>query len=261
MDVTNVGFDSTGRIRAGSQLAQAGQDLRESMKCGRAVGMARQVDVPRASSLSAIGGVSTRKPVGPSKRRLGDIVELAQTGRTPPRAAYTPEGVFTVKVGNLTGQGIDWAARERNFVAPHAVSKALILEDGDILMTSSAHHPKYIAAKVDIVHSIPAFAGGRATFVGEVLRLRVNEDSMTAFELLGFLRSPATKAAIRDMVRGQTAHLRPKDLLNLPVPDVAIPPELVELLKREAEIARELNLVMAGQRAILGADAPEPELA
>lgn len=252
VDVTNVGYDSTGRDRPGSQLTQAGNDLRESMKSGLAVGMARHVVVPRAASLSSIASVSSRRSMPQSSRRLADVVELAQTGRTPARAAYTPEGVFTLKVGNLTGQGIDWAPRERNFVAPKFVSDGLLLQDGDIVLTSSAHNPKYIAQKVDIVHSIPEFAGGRATFVGEVLRLRVKPGTISPYELLAFLRSPTTRATIQEMVRGQTAHLRPKDLLELAVPDESAPPRLVELLKREAEIARELNLVMAGQRDLLG---------
>jgi type I restriction enzyme M protein len=259
VDVTNVGHDSTGRARVGSQLAQAGKDLRESMGTGRAVGLVRHLVVPRASSLSAVANASTRRTTTSTTRRLADIVDLAQTGRTPARAAYTPDGVFTLKVGNLTGQGIDWAPRDRNFVAPKFVSDALLLAEGDIVLTSSAHHPKYIAQKVDIVHAIPAFAGGKATFVGEVLRLRVKPGCWSPFELLAFLRSPSTKATIRDMVRGQTAHLRPKDLLELPVPDEAISPRLVELLKREAEIARELNLIMAGQREILGEEIPVAE--
>ena len=254
VDLTNVGWDATGRARPGSQLGQAGRDLRESMKSGRAVGMARHVTVSRSASLSSIARGSTRRAGSASCRRVADIVELAQTGRTPARAAYTPEGVFSVKVGNLTGQGIDWTPRDRYFVSPTFVSEGLLLQDGDIVLTSSAHNPKYIAQKVDIVHSIPVFAGGRATFVGEVLRLRVKPGTMSPFELLAFLRSPATRSTIQEMVRGQTAHLRPKDLLELPVPDEAAPPRLVELLKREAEIARELNLVMAGQREILGQD-------
>jgi len=216
--------------------------------------MARHVKVPKTASLSTFGNASTRRPLAAGTRRLGDLVALAQTGRTPARSAYTPQGVFTLKVGNLTGQGIDWSPRDRNHVDPRSVSDGLLLADGDIVLTSSAHNPKYIAQKVDIVHSIPAFAGGRATFVGEVLRLRVKPGAIEPFALLAFLRLPSTRATIQEMVRGQTAHLRPKDLLALPVPDAPIPNELVELLQQEAELSRQLNLVMEGERRLLGQD-------
>jgi len=282
VDVDNVGVDSTGRQRAGSQLTQAGRDLQRSLTTGRAVGLVRHVRVPSDSSLSMIANAAARsiaatrtsssahhptnEPSAPADsqtpratttrarhrpRRLADVVELAQTGRTPARAAYTADGIFTLKVGNLTGQGIDWTPRDRNYVAAHFVSGALFLRDGDIVLTASAHNPKYIAQKVDIVHSIPEFAGGQATFVGEVLRLRVKPAAMNPFELLAILRSPDTRTAIQRLIRGQTAHLRPKDLLELPLPHKAAPTRLVELLQREAELARELNLIMAGQRDLL----------
>jgi len=255
IDIDNVGVDLTGRARAGSQLTQAARDLKRSLVTGRAIGLARHVRVPRARSLSSVlhaaTSTTTRAP-RKKQQRLADVVELAQTGRTPARAAYTAGGIFTLKVGNLTGQGIDWTPRDRNYVAPHFVSDALYLRDGDIVLTASAHNPRYIAQKVDIVHAIPEFVGGRATFVGEVLRLRVKPDAMSPFELLAMLRTPATRAAIQSLIRGQTAHLRPKDLLELPLPHKAASPRLVELLKREADLARELNLIVAGQRELLG---------
>ncbi len=256
VEITNVGVDATGRERAGSQLQRAAEDLGASMRTGRATGMARHVRVPKARSLSEFSNTSSRRNAGSSRRKLGDVIHLAQTGRTPARAAYTSAGVFTLKVGNLTGQGIDWSPRERNFADPASVSDNLLLADGDIVLTSSAHNPKYIAQKVDIVHSIPDFAGGRATFVGEVLRLRVKPGLMDPFALLAYLRRPETRAAIQDLVRGQTAHLRPKDLLDLPIEDAAAPRKLIELLREEAELARQMNIVMAGQRMIFASAAP-----
>jgi type I restriction enzyme M protein len=174
VDVENVGYDSTGRSRDGSQLAQAGDDLRESLKSGRAVGLARHTTVPADTSLESLGGVRKR-----SRKKghccLGDLVleDFAKTGRTPPRKSYVTEGgIFAVKVGNLSGAGINWAPRDRNFVRAESVSEILLLEEGDIVLTSSAHNPKYIAKKVDLVFEIPEYVGGRATFVGEVPRLR-----------------------------------------------------------------------------------------
>lgn len=247
IEVTNIGHDATGRPRPGSQLERAGRDLRASMASGRAEGLARHVVVPRAQPLSSLAGARTPRVARPGVRRLADVLELAQTGRTPARAAYTPGGTFAVKVGNLTGQGLDWAPRERNFVAPARVSESLVLREGDLVLTSSAHNPKYIAQKVDIVHAIP---GGRATFVAEVMRLRVRPGTVSPYELLAFLRAPATRAAILELVRGQTAHLRPSDLLTLPLPESLASAELVGLLQREAELAHQLNLVTARQREL-----------
>jgi type I restriction enzyme M protein len=251
VDVSNVGFDATGRPRSGSELDRAGSDLGESMRSGRAQGMARRVRVPTAACLFAYGNASIRRSSPSGPQRLADIVELARTGHTPARSAYTAAGVFTLKVGNLTGQGIDWSPRDRNFVDPRSVTAGLFLAEGDIVLTSSAHNPKYIAQKVDIVHAIPNFAGGRATFVGEVLRLRVKPGRIDPYALLALLRMPATKAAIRDMVRGQTAHLRPKDLLELPLGADPLPEHLVELLRQEAELARQLNIVVQRERELL----------
>lgn len=250
IEISNVGHDSTGRARQGSQLERAGRDLRASMQSGGAEGLAHPVVLPRATPLSNLAGARAgRAPRAATQgtRRLGDVLELAQTGRTPARAAYTTRGTFTVKVGNLTGQGLDWAPRERNFVDPARVSASLLLREGDLVLTSSAHNPKYIAQKVDIVHAIP---GERATFVAEVMRLRVRPGTVSPYELLAFLRTPATRAAIVGLVRGQTAHLRPSDLLTLPLPETLASPELVELLQREAALAHQLNLVTARQREL-----------
>lgn len=102
---------------------------------------------------------------------LRTIVAMARNGKTPGRAHYAAAGLFLVKVGNLTGQGINWTARARNFIAnPEADMRrqnaSLMLRPGDILLTSSAHSPVYIAKKVDIVSAVPAWVGGQASFVG-----------------------------------------------------------------------------------------------
>ena len=251
VDVDNVGYDATGRAREGSQLAQAGADLRATLESGKPVGLARHVTVPDNARLQSLGGAPPRRK---GMRALGDLVveEHARTGKTPPRKAYVEQGgVFAVKVGNLSGAGIDWTPRERNFVQPDSVSDALWLEPGDILLTSSAHNPKYIAKKVDIVLEIPDYVGGRATFVGEVLRLRARPGVIDPFELLAILRDPKRRALIQGMIRGQTAHLRPDDLLGLEVPSFPPSPELVALLRREAELASELSRIRNAQAQLL----------
>jgi len=251
VDVDNVGYDATGRSRDGGQLMRAGEDLHATLSSGKPVGLARFVPVPGASRLQSLAGGPGRRP---GTRCLGDLVvaEHARTGKTPPRRAYVDEGgVFAVKVGNLSGAGIDWTPRERNFVREESVSESLWLEPGDVLLTSSAHNPKYIAKKVDIVLEIPSYVGGRATFVGEVLRLRVRPGVIEPFELLALLRDPKRRAKIQALIRGQTAHLRPDDLLDLEVPSEPPSSELVALLRREAELANELASVRNAQSQLL----------
>lgn len=253
LDVDNVGVDSTGRPRAGSELDSAAFDLKSSIKSGLPHGKIRLIEVSARHSLDSISSTGPA-PKGKNEVRLGDLLDLAQTGRTPARSAYVPKGVFTVKVGNLTGQGIDWAPRERNFADPEKVSEKLLLEEGDILLTSSAHNPRYIAQKVDIVYSIPPWLNGEATFTGEVLRLRARKGSITAFELLALMRQPDVKKTIRELIRGQTAHLRPDDLVGISVNVSLIDKEMVKLLKQEAELYKQLNIVAHKQSAIATQD-------
>jgi type I restriction enzyme M protein len=153
-----------------------------------------------------------------------------------------------VKVGNLSGKGIEWAARDRNFIPLSEREKRkksnLLLQIGDILMTSSAHSPVYIAKKVDIITEIPEFVGGAASFVGEVMLIRAKPDRIDPFILLAFLRSPAVMAQLQGMVRGQTAHLHPKDVAMLKVPHRLLEAnsqaeEIAAILKEEARLARE----------------------
>jgi type I restriction enzyme M protein len=253
VDVVNVGFDSTGRERPGSQLDRAASDLHVGMTTGAATGMVRMVTLPEARSLSQLAKMTAQRSSSKSVRKLGDIIELASTGRTPARAAYVDDrGLFVLKVGNLTGQGIDWCPRDRNFVTASPGYEKLLVASGDIVLTSSAHHPKYIAQKVDIIQFIPDFVGGRASFVGEVLRLRVRAGEADPFALLAFLRTPSTRAAIQEMIAGQTAHLRPRDLVELTIPDTLANEEIVKVLRREAEISRELNFLAERQRTLLG---------
>src|SRR5690606_861003 len=77
--------------------------------------------------------------------RLSELCEYIGTGKTPSRGSYTEQGHFLIKVGNLSGAGINWEARDRNHISDEEIckrsqsKKPLILKHGDILLTSSAH--------------------------------------------------------------------------------------------------------------------------
>ncbi len=251
----NVGFDNTGRVRAGSQLPGLGQALRNAVFEDIADSRIDALPLQKANcSFSALPEMVKGRPsasIGRKTIKLRDLVDVAATGTTPPRASYADEGLFLVKVGNLTGSGINWLPRERNFVSVGVASRrytkdSMVLRAGDILLTSSAHSPKYIAKKVDVVSSIPDWVGNKASYVGEVMLVRPDQSKVDPFALTAYLRLPQVADEIQRMIRGQTAHLHPDDLLNLEVDegvifDSPVIKKLAELLREESKICERLN--------------------
>ena len=122
----------------------------------------------------------------------------------------------------------------------------LMLREGDILLTAAAHSPIYIAKKVDIVDEIPTWLGREASFVGEVMLIRVRTEFINPYALLAYLRMPTTTEHIQMLIRGQTAHLYANDLLDFPIPSSLLKPDnalnkLMDLLRRETKLNVELN--------------------
>lgn len=252
-EVSNCGYDSTGRVRPGSHLTTLAEDVTTFLQGGAPDGLCRWLgqETKRLSFtklpelLSAHAAEDATSGVA-----LRDLAHLMKTGRTPSRSAYTDSGLFLVKVGNLTGKGIDWSSRDRNFIPTEEATKrrkaGLLLEAGDILLTSSAHSPVYIAKKVDILEEVPAWAGGQASFVGEVMLIRPDKTKIDPFVLLAFLRAPETMTKIQRLVRGQTAHLHANDLGSISVPKSFLSPSpevqaIADLLREENRIARLSN--------------------
>ena len=250
--VKNVGFDNTGRERSGNELIEVADRLhrRDGVK-SPVLTVHRRVPVRETLQhghllLSTKHGRRTGTP-------LKEFICLANTGMTPSRSSYTDDGMFVVKVGNLTGRGIDWEPRERNFVSDQDAikrsnSRRLSLRIGDILLTSSAHASRYIAKKVDIVFQVPSrYTGLGVSFVGELIRVRSNDD-VDPFVLLAALRRATVRRDLQASVRGQTAHLHVNDLLEVAAPcDLRRPTqrlkEAARLFKRESELAFELSMV------------------
>ncbi len=249
-DITNCGYDSTGRPKTGGQLSTIADEVRQLIDREKSGPNSRWLgEHKKQDSFTLLPSLlASDKEVEIDGIPLGDLTEVITTGRTPGRSAYSDEGLFLVKVGNLSGKGIEWAARDRNFIPLSEREKRrkanLLLQVGDILMTSSAHSPVYIAKKVDIITEIPEWVGGEASLVGEVMLIRAKPDSINPFVLLAFLRSPAVMNQIQGMVRGQTAHLHPKDVAMLKVPHRLLvansqAEEIAGILKEEARLARE----------------------
>lgn len=253
--VTNVGFDATGRLRSGNQLLELAVQLRSCVTQGISNGICKiHRNVPKEHTFSYLPTLISGRNAITTKLTLGDVIETVSLGRTPARNSYAGCGLFLVKVGNLSGSGINWLARDRNFVdglekEKRLKSQTLMLREGDILLTSAAHNPAYIAKKVDIVSSIPHWIGGVASFVAEVMMVRVNKRLIDPYILLAYLRSPQAFSHISGLIKGQTAHLYPSDLLTLPIPEILLEPtkeltEFVDILKSQEENNSRFNELM-----------------
>lgn len=251
--VTNVGVDATGRSRTGNQLPFLAKRL-SGYTHDEAPRVITHDDIPTGQTLQNAAQLLFRRSGRNGGNTLRQFVEFANTGRTPARNAYTESGMFILKVGNLTGRGIDWTPRERNFVSVsegkrRGASTHLALQTGDLLLTASAHAAKYIAKKVDVVADVPKelqLIGG-VTFVGELIRVRPHPD-IDPYVLLAAIRHPDIREDIQASVRGQTAHLHPIDMLAVSVPwDLRSPNEdmlaIAKLLREEASKAFQLNKV------------------
>ena len=207
--------------------------------------------IPSTETLQRATGFLFRRNGHRAGNALREFVEMVNTGRTPGRSAYTENGMFILKVGNLTGRGINWEPRDRNFVSQaegskRTQSRKLGLRKGDILLTSSAHAARYIAKKVDIIAHIPENYQA-VTFVGEVVRVHP-ASGVDPFILLAALRHPRVREDLQASVRGQTAHLHPRDLLEVMVPcDLRDPNrnlvEVARLLRQEADFAFQLSMI------------------
>jgi len=262
--VRNVGFDSTGRERKGNELPTLPIRMIDAAKTG--IG-GESIHILNFSAKSETFEELERVFVGAASNTSGipltEICEYIGTGKTPPRANYSNSGAFLIKVGNLTGSGLSWDARERNYVDSTELDKRirskkpLILREGDILLTSSAHNSMYIAKKSDIFWRVPSFVDSEAvSFVGEVMLIRPNQMVVSPFALLAFFREKATIKKIQGMVRGQTAHLHAADIGMLPIPEEVFEEkgryaEVAVLLKRQAQLSEELNLLLMQQNCIL----------
>ncbi len=159
---------------------------------------------------------------------LGNICLKITAGKTAPRNAYPERGVRIIKVKNISGHGIKWG--EYFFVTSEFYEKAKKksqVQAGDMLMLCSAHNKSYIG-RVDIIDAFPSEVSAddsRCCCVGELIIIRANPQKVLPEYLITFFRLPVVQEQIRRMVKGQSAHLYPKDLMTL---DVVLPPKEVQ---------------------------------
>ena len=259
--IRNVGFDATGRMREESELPGLGRAFKDAVFNGKAderitIGVSIKAHQSFTILRELVAGSFSHNGIRRKATRLADYVECVTTGVTPPRRSYlNADGLFLVKVGNLTGTGINWNPRNRNFVqlstnTEKRYSKEhMNLQFGDILLTSSAHSPVYIAKKVDIVTSIPEWVGGKASYVGEVMLIRPDVAKIDPFSLLAYLRIPGVVTQIQQMIRGQTAHLHSRDVIDMPIYHKLLESnkqmtKMIDTIKKECSLNDQLNQVV-----------------
>jgi hypothetical protein len=235
-DVEHIGYDFTGRkTPESSQLPEVVKDFL-AWELGD-VGSSPSVTIAKRGSLGttwlaqSAKGTATRANKSSSTRRerrdaggswtLGEIASEIGTGKTASRSEYIDEGIHMIKVGNLTGGGIQWASQERQYVSETWAEKhkKCQLQENDILFTASAHGPKWIGLKVDVFDGVPERFGPRAVFCAEIMRVRIAKGTeLDPFYLLMFLRSPAGYAEIQRCIRGQSGHIYKEEVADIRVP-------------------------------------------
>jgi len=248
---TEVGWDGTGRHTGEENvtetaLALASDDPPPSVaRVEERAGLARNLSPEWHLRPRAIGTA------------LRDLSLAIFTGRTPGRAAYVdgeanPNSCYRMlKVGDLTGSGINWSPGERSHASFSRPVTTKLLSLGDIALTAAAHHPRYIGAKVDMVDVIPDQYGGRVLPCAEVLVIRPDPAKVDPVVLLLWLRSDEGRAALQACVTGQTAHLYPDDVAQIVVPKTVLDADhsdAVDLLRKSLRLRRDSELAGTAAR-------------
>jgi len=223
----NIGYDNTGRKTFKNDLPEVVAAFKAFMHGESVTG--KRLAVVEQSSL--VGNFSYSALLA-SRREDAETVPLKgichtlMCGTTPPKTRYSDEGCRILKVGDLSGEGIDWDPRDRAFVPPQYLkNRRKKIEVGDILLTAAAHHPKYIGQKVDIVDRIPGeYASKDVGFVAELLLIRVDPAICDPYMLLMWLRSLEGYNALQSCVVGQTGHLYPEQAEKIRIPKVILEP-------------------------------------
>jgi type I restriction enzyme M protein len=215
---TSVGWDATGRLDGAEDVCLTARRMRDDESVlgvvdRRATSPLMDRNLTAEWHLRAVG----------DGMALSELSERIFLGKTPPRARYEAKeahgALRVLKVGDLTGQGIDWSDKGRSYATYARAPADRLLQPGDIVLTAAAHHPKYIAAKVDLVDVLPKGWEGRCVPAGEVLAIRPRATALDPRVLLLWLRSTEGRSALQACVTGQTAHLHPDYVAEVRVPE------------------------------------------
>ena len=147
-------------------------------------------------------------------------LDVLECGRTAGKKDYSNNGCKLLKVRDLSGKGIDWSRDDKGRVSDKFFKKSAKghLQNGDIVIITAAHHGSYIGKDVDIIENIPDEFSGRLMCTGEIMKIRVNPEIIEPRFVLNWLRTEEGYQVIQDCIRGQTAHLYPRDVCKIKIP-------------------------------------------
>lgn len=160
------------------------------------------------------------------KNTLADISTQIFNGSTPATSEYSEEVTEypIIKVSSYKKDFIDLKEVSYTSVVP-----AKQVRQNDIFILSAAHQNSYVGKFIKFLKDAPRQNTG---FVGELICIRANEqiDPLLLFYILNL---DIYKELLNREKRGQTAHIYPKDISQIPivVPDKDLQNELVEHIK------------------------------
>ena len=232
----HVGYDNTGRSDQRNDLPTIAQDFKKYQQDN--TNLSQHSFVINGQKLTDMGfapeffveGVGREGWETKSLNELCD--EVIFSGSTPGRKAYADSGgqivtdsaVRILKWRNVTNRGIEWGLNDRAFATEAFFQKHIAkqVQIGDILVGTAAHNPEYIGKKLDIVDYIPEEYENKVMCTAEVMVIRVNPKKIDPYYVLMYLRTEEGYEALQRCIRGQTAHIYPKDVKLIQIP---IPPE------------------------------------
>lgn len=150
-------------------------------------------------------------------KRLDKVCTAIFNGSTPAKDDYS-ESIADpkiVKVATLKKGKVNLSLVEN--VKPEAIS-AKIIQEGDILILSSAHQAEYLGKNPCIVEIPEELEKEDILFVGELINIRADTTKINPYYLLQLFNTRNYFLLINREKRGQTSHLYPKDMSSILVP-------------------------------------------
>jgi len=249
----HVGYDSTGRPDTANDLPNVAPVYHRYVQGLRPLpsGFALVKASKLRENISADRVLLQADVHGWPSAPLKDLCRRTFNGATPPRSTYLDSGFRIIKVRDLSGEGLDWEVGERAFVSKEFFARHsnCTLTEGDIVLTASAHHPKYIGLKIDIVDRIPREYHQGVLPSAELMVIRADPKKVNPYYLLLWLRSEHGYRAIQSCVTGQTAHIYPRSIEEILVP--LPPPELSAEVPNTVALLKESLLHRAQAKSLL----------
>lgn len=173
-------------------------------------------------------------------QKLEDITALITNGRTPAKEMYDGENeeegsTPIIKAATASGRFVDLEKLE---YAKADFSGGEAAQKGDIFILSAAHQAKYVGKNVSLLDQEPP---ENTIFVGELICVRADTNKAIPEYLFGFLSSRVGYLLLNREKRGQTSHIYPEDIKNipLPVPSLQDQEKIVAVLRKAYEEKRQ----------------------